>query len=1081
MQYLMPARNRLSAAVGYSAVARSINTRSVPVKVGGGMVSLGHESADSTIEVEIVNNTIVGTPTVSAPVYAGVGNCVLSALAATSGVSAQVFTVTLSDLGTDTRKAFAPFQGVILRAKTAGVGGNDINIEVDESGITRTGTSQSLLNQLVQSQNEYIGEEWNFGAPVINSDGTIPSTAPRISFGEDPQVYRQYREFIDGRYVYRFSPAPVRNVAEGARVKTVTGTRTVTMTNGVTTRTYTSITTLHTLLTAIIADGSALVDVDGVVAVDFSPGGQSITEMSVRTVSYLQSLERDGTAFVRDADMSISVDDAAPTEQLEIRCTDTQITGAEIWSVRGSVSGELQNAVTGVAYVDADYGFTIPQLLAPGVVPAAQKSAALDLISRGSGQAIPTLCIENFLLGVDAQQRTYTFKWTKRRPECDCDDVDVQGGPNGDLLGIDPPEGGSAVADIIPPDLLVRTQTLYTWNNTFVAGNTSILAGGTTVTGDSISPSLVGAVPVVADTDPGTAFYAKVSGVLKVDRVDIEAAKQAVDIFVAALNEVYDTLDGDPIPTAALTDFDSAVTDLQTEFANLSALLGADYWRTWSQHVAGVSDTETTAWIAANATRILTEEFDAYLERYRARMKKFYALAGVQPPFDGATLKGNSVWTDRGGTHWFESENGLLPLQPGYYYHSARLDDDNEPVSTKEFGIGVGIGCGDDLLEGDKLIITISPVGNVRVTYQVGDTFLAKIIQGAPIYLGGGQTGNDTQTWRVSGSVSGVLPDYELLKSSPAAYSETAGAGTLEFLITPGAIGNALGDVFTFYIEGGQFKYRVDGGSWSSNTQIAASVTAGGHVFAFQPGVAPSWVPGDQYSFDVEALWTQARLLSPKHAGIQTGSLNELRIAYPSEIELEQVSTVLYVRTASAGEEFDIELTIEDGSETSLKQQTYTAGAGDNAWDVSGMLAGEDGTYIRVRIVPTGDEDPVLDCLWLGTPFQFELMGGANIEHGEARRQIKFGRQARNRHRLGTQVDHSGVSDESLDAFLTLAGDAHMNHAGRCVVVFNTSKQRECGIVQLPTELDIEEEFNHQTLDPDLRLNRVQLTLDAVA
>ena len=45
----------------------------------------------------------------------------------------------------------------------------------------------------------------------------------------------------------------------------------------------------------------------------------------------------------------------------------------------------------------------------------------------------------------------------------------------------------------------------------------------------------------------------------------------------------------------------------------------------------------------------------------------------------------------------------------------------------------------------------------------------------------------------------------------------------------------------------------------------------------------------------------------------------------------------------------------------------------------------------------------------------------------------------------------------------------------------NPSKRRECGIVQLPVELDIEEEFNHQTIDPDQRLNRVQLTLDAVA
>lgn len=1076
MQYLFPSRNLLNEATGYSVNGGSVNTRVAVSKTGGGMVSMGVAREDAEIDVEIVNNTITGTPTVSTPTFAGVGNCTMTAVTATSAVAAQVFTVTLADLGTDSRKAFAPFQGVFLRAKSTGSGGNSITVEVDESGITRTGTDSSLLSPLVEGQNEYVGDEWNFGAPVLNPDGTIPTSAPRISFGDDPQVYRQYREFVDGRYVYRFSPVPVRNVGVGARVKAVTGSRVVTMTNGVTTRTYTNVTTLYSLLTAVVADASALVDVDGVVAVDTTQGGMGITEMSVRTVSYLQSLERDGTPFVQSANLTIGVAEDAPTELLTIRCKDTNLAGAEIWEVSGTVAGEMQDAVTGVAYADGDYTFTIPQQLAPGVSPAAFKSVRLDLRDRGEGQAIPTLCVENFVLGADAQQRTYTYTWTTRRPECDCDDVDIDGGPNGDHLGIDPPEGAE-MADLIPAALLARIQTLYAWKSTFVSANTSILAGSTAVTGDSISPSVTSQVPVVATESPAAAFYSRVGAVLKVDRVDIEAANKAVDIFVAALNEVYESLGDDPIPGAATTDFDAAVTDMQTEFANLSTLIGSDNWRTWATYVAGVSDATTPEWLAANASRLLTQEFETYLERYRARMAKFYTLAGVQPPFDGTTLKGNSVWSDRGGTAWFESQEGLLPIQPGYYYHSARLDDDGEPVSTREFGIGVGIACGESLQNGDKLIITISPQGNIRVTYQVGDRFTARIINGAPIQLGGGQTGNDTQTWRVRGSVAGALADYSLNKTTPNAYS----AGNIGFLITPGGIANALGDAFEFYVEGGQFRYRVNGDSWSSNLQIAGTVNTGLWQFRFANGAAPSFVPGDTYSFKIVALNSQARLLSPVFSRILVDS-NALFLPYGPPFEDGSAKTVLFVRNPIA-EQIPVWLTILDVDENVVENHIFQAQPGDNAWDVTDLLVNGsgDGATLRVGMYEPDTLVNYLDWVWLGEPFEFE-MSNAVIEHGEANRRIRLGQSARPTRRIGTTVRHTAVDDDSLDEFLELLNDAHVNHDGRFGVVFNGGKREECGIVRIAgeAEVEIEDVFQHQPNDPSARLNALTLNLEPI-
>lgn len=96
MNYLFPLDNLLTEATGYTPYAESINTRTSASKSGGGLVTLiGGATEDATYDVEIVNNTIVGTPAVSTPVFTGVGNPVMSALAASSGVAAQVFTCIL--------------------------------------------------------------------------------------------------------------------------------------------------------------------------------------------------------------------------------------------------------------------------------------------------------------------------------------------------------------------------------------------------------------------------------------------------------------------------------------------------------------------------------------------------------------------------------------------------------------------------------------------------------------------------------------------------------------------------------------------------------------------------------------------------------------------------------------------------------------------------------------------------------------------------------------------------------------------------------------------------------------------------
>ena len=1090
MKYLFPANNLLTDASGYVPYAESINVRTSATKTGGGVVSLvGGATEDATYDIEIVNNTIVGTPTVSAPVFTGVGNPVMSALAASSGVAAQVFTATLVDLGTDTTFAFLPFQGVTLQAKSSGSGGNSITVDVDESGIVRTGTDYALIDALVKDQNEYIGDQWNFGAVVLNADGTIPSGAPRISFGDDPQVYRQYKEFSDGRYVYRFSPAPVRDVQEGARVKTVTGSRTVIMTNGVTTRTYTSITTLYSLLNAILSDGSALVDVIEPVTVNLTPGGMGMVEMSVRTVSYVQSITRDGTVFVRNAELPFTVSDDAPTEIITITCSAADYIGSEVWEVRGSVSGELADAVTNVAYDGTDYDFTIPQLLPPSSEPAAaEKSARLELLDRGEGQGVPRLCVENFVLGADARNRTFEFIWRPRPPECNCDDVEIQGGPDGGILGTEEPY----VGELIPAALQTRVQSLYSWLNTFVASQASILAGSTAITSDE-GTAPAGTV-TQETTDPSAStgdainLLQRVGAALKVDRVDIEAAKTAAALLHSVLVDIYET-NSNTMPSAAGTGWDSALTDLQTDFSALSTLIGSTFWRNWSAYIdKGASFSATVdderAAEAAFSSALLTADFDGYMEKWRARMDYVRTLGGVSPDFDGATRRGNNVWQDHNGSAWFESQDGLLPIQPGFYYHSCRLGDDDLPVATREFGIGVGIGCADQLQYGDKLFITISPIGNLRVTYQVGDQFRVAIINGAPAQLGGGRTGTDTQTWRVRGSVLGGLTDYSLYKPSPGTYS----ASGITFKITPGGIADALGDEFEFYVEGGQFRYRKNEGIWSINTQIStAAITIdssnGANVAVqFTTGAAPSFVIGDLYSFRATALHTIDRMCSPVHGGTYNNDgsgefliADDLHMTDPTANPI--LETILFVRTTI---DCTVSVTPRDGG-YSYPTQTYVCAPGDNAFSITEDIRSFEITHLEIAVGNDGGDYTPVQMLWLGHPTELAMPNDI-ADPGVTRKRIKLGNRSRAVARLGANIQHSAVAESSFDEFVELLNDAAVNHDGRFAVVWPAGAQAECGIVRYTgDELEVEDERDYQPEDSTDRLLRFTLPLEAVA
>lgn len=395
------------------------------------------------------------------------------------------------------------------------------------------------------------------------------------------------------------------------------------------------------------------------------------------------------------------------------------------------------------------------------------------------------------------------------------------------------------------------------------------------------------------------------------------------------------------------------------------------------------------------------------------------------------------------------------------------------------------MGCADALKYGDKLIITISPVGNLRVTYQVGDQFRVAIINGAPAQLGGGRTGTDTQTWRVRGSVLGGLTDYSLYKPSPGTYS----ASGITFKITPGGIDDALGDEFEWYVEGGQFRYRKNGGVWSSNTQITtAAITidsANGAAVGvqFTTGAAPSFVVGDSYSFRTTALHTVDRICSPVHGGtfdINGGGLlvpDDFHFADPTAAVGGVYETILFVRASA---ECTVYVTPRDGG-FSYPQLPYACTAGDNVFVITDDIRVFEITHLHVDVLNDGGDYTPVTMLWLGHPTELAMPNDI-ADPGITRKRIKLGNRSRAVARLGANIQHSAVAESSFDDFVDLLNDAAVNHDGRFAVVWPAGSPAECGIARFTgDELEIEDELDYQPADSADRLLKFTLPLEAVA
>lgn len=478
MEYLFPAGNivadaaiTMTNAVPSNAIER---TDEAP-KAGGGDVRLTGPftgASNATVDVQIVDNTIDGVPSHSAPVFSGVGNGQLTGIATDAGGVAEVITLVLENLGTETRHAQAPFQGVILEA--AEPGPRAIAVEIARN-LVLADTDYSLREALQQDARDLRGDHYNWGHALLLPDGTVPTTAPRVRVGDDHQVFRLYRDYDRGLqdWLYNMSPRPPRAIPAGARVRAVTGDYTVTITDATgpgaaVVETFSGIQTLYDALDAI-RNGSDIVTVRGAIILDRTPGGMAATDLSVQTASYCAAIDRDGGELVQRADLGLVVAPGAPTEVLTITCID-----GNNFAVRGDVSGDLASAIAGVLYDNGPYQFRIPLPAASSDVVGPQALLEFIPAEREGGAPAPQLCDARVMLGPNARNGTYEFVYDLRPvAPCPCDDVEIDSPPSEDCIGTQPQEVGTVSENARQ----VRVQRGTAWLREFTRANTPLYIG----------------------------------------------------------------------------------------------------------------------------------------------------------------------------------------------------------------------------------------------------------------------------------------------------------------------------------------------------------------------------------------------------------------------------------------------------------------------------------------------------------------------------------------------------------------------------------------------------------------------------
>lgn len=891
----------LNSTIIASSVREAVNTvrPKITTRQGLGVVQItgGYTGFnDAGLDIEIVN-TAGTTMRTSEPVLIGSGTGTLTDVSADTGSSVETIDLTLSNLGTVTKPATLDFFGVTLKSRLPGVAGNAIQLSVDTTSIVRSPTPWSTIEDIAKDTLDLQGPQYTFGSLPLMGDGTLNPNTVRFSFGDDPVVYREYSVFENGQTLFKLDRALVADVKSGTPLKVVTGDYVVTVTDGSDTEIYNNIVTLYDFLSAVKAT-SNLIEVDGVVIDDQTPGGMAVDEFPLRTGAYALATSCSSEVGSRLSSVTVTAD--CPGQLVEIKCKDNTVVGAEKWNVIApSEGGMMGEAISGEPFTSAHFGFAIPR-----VIPENSSSVGMTLniqdisyAERGEGEPEVKICVDIPTCGINATAKTITCVYTKKPSEdCKCEDASYEGTLSEDCLGI---KVESGVTNTVDSNLSTMLVALYSWRNSWMRANTS-----------------------VNDTNVRSAYYDQ----NLCDSVTDSFSKCALEIYLSEaartewttrFNEMVTDLSG--LATSTISTMDDVpewqpsttyhdgdwVTPPATMFNGHQYLIvgcsiqtGASGYTfgtststatgpsSWPTNFGSISDqwydqvgqttyrmnfrdmgSLTTGDITGESSMdAVRSDFKDFVRRYDAAMDYCRVLAGIVPK-GKASGTGGDCWQPRDDAYYWTVTDGSQQYLPAYtdvVYHACTGKMDGSVVNcTKElsFVIKVNSACTGNLKEGDTVTLEITGENTGNKSYQVGDLYHLPIIAGAPVHLAGGIEGNDTLTWSVRGSVSGALTPLSFTGAQSSDYN----LHHLHFKIVKGAVPFALNDQLSFGVEGGQFRYRFNGGAWSLPVDIPTASTAIGQGLeaTFISGSGESFVTGDQFSYEIIQPYSPVNLLKP--------------------------------------------------------------------------------------------------------------------------------------------------------------------------------------------------------------------------
>lgn len=953
-RYFANNRNVLAEAVlaASGVLAVSDQVLQIPVaRIGTGGVRLtgaysGTEEA--TYDVEILDN-LPDSPVVSAVVASGAGSGTIDDIVA-YGV-AQTYTIELFNEGIPTLAAGVDFEGVRIVARTAGDAGNALSLTIDQSSLAFAAQAYSLLEDLPAGSggpNAGIdGAAYDWDTKVLSADNIIPSDAHRVAFGDDTtNIYTQYKRYTDGRWAYHFVPAIQRSVPKGTVVKFVTGGRDVdVLVSSTPTEAFTGIVTVFDLLNAIKTT-SALLDVVGVVAYDRSPTGQAAKELLARTDAHVEPSTGSGSSYATGF-VDTFANAGAATQLITATCfaittrdhPEARV-GHERWHLKGSVSGDLGDIATGEPFTDESpetFGLTIPVQLPDDYNSGAGRFSVTEIayMPRGDEEEEPPICVVAMTLGSEAVDQSVVLRWEKRPSgDCECSKMSVPA-LNGECLGIIDTEG-DAVG--LQADTIAKLTAFYEYAADVIRVNTGL----TTVDSYDVS---VQAPFVARPIGSMMELYVNDVGALATRTVAVsnppDSFKEIVDSFAAtlvAIDPVVDTT----LRANGMTAWDSAFTKIQAE----------------------IDDTTPNLQHGYNS------------DGYYALLAIAYAAAGIVPgKFDASTVQsGDGCWRDTGDGYWWTvvgSDKGAYA--PAFnntpFYSSRRNEADGLYYSSKEFGFQINIKCPQLLKEGDEIHLAIGDAGK-SATYQIGDILTLPIIAGIPLQFAGGQDGDNNLSFYVSGTVDGALPNFVYDPDAPTGYLNT---GVLEFDYTPGGIPNRKGDRWTFALEGGHFRWRKDGGAWSTDSPLLDIATTpaafdSGLLIEFIPGASPSFEVGDIYSFRALQPWAISNLRAPTLARWRwSGATANVIADMGSSVPI--LAALLARHTLPVGATILVEGGDVAGVYLWAEPLTWSKGA--IAQEFATPRAAR---YVRISVASATDGG--IGWAWIGSPLTTELSAG---------------------------------------------------------------------------------------------------------